>query len=305
MADHAQALYSELLQRLERIELLLVSQVVQTPRPASTAPPLLLDQVMIDAFCRWSAADQHNSPRWVRYQRTYLEWWGQQLERVDLRAVSLADHVLPALDEAKGARAHRIAVIKRLYSWLRSTRFLITPAQDPTYGTLRVPQSTPAQWREQKTFDRAAFKRLLRYVGDYWRDPLTVLGGTGWHFSELERFARRGSVARQVLTCPRSKGGEILRTRVSPAVAAAARRLRARGTLDYKSFLRALTAASSAAGLEVKAKTGHLRPSVATHAVASGENLQAVADFLTHRTLVTTRRFYSTHAVPRKVRTLI
>ncbi|HSN13441.1 MAG TPA: hypothetical protein VLT61_02345, partial [Anaeromyxobacteraceae bacterium] len=95
-----------------------------------------LDETLTKAFLEWSVAPRKdggagNTPRWVGQQRLYLAWWADRLLRVDLRRASLRDHILPAM---KGAtcRPQKIAVLKRLYSWLRKVEHRIASAEDPT-----------------------------------------------------------------------------------------------------------------------------------------------------------------------------
>lgn len=280
-----------ILQRLDRIEALL------TP-PARK--PVYLDLQLIRLFME-SQERKRISPRWQHYQRTYLDWWAQELADQDLRKVSLEEHILPALDDVSGARAHRIATLKRLYAWLRTERFLLNPAEDPTLGRLHVPQSIPAQWRRAKSFSRRQYRKLHRYIKPCWRDPVAVLGGTGWHFTELVRFSRSGTIEKHVLVCPQTKRGPPLRTRVTPPVLAAAKRMLRRGSCDYGKFRKALLETASVTG--ISPRPGHFRHAVATHAVQHGAP-EFVADFLGHTSERTLKKFYAVHRTPRKVATL-
>lgn len=107
---------------------------------------MILTNDLAAAFLRWSKREAGNTPRWVAAQKTYLAWWQEKIPHVDLRRARLADHVLPAL-KATGCRPHKIAVLKRLYSWLRKVEHRISAAEDPTLDTLSVPQSRPEQAR--------------------------------------------------------------------------------------------------------------------------------------------------------------
>jgi hypothetical protein len=166
-------------------------------------------------------------------QRRYLAWWSDRFRGSDLRRVTLRDHIFPALDGV-GGRAPRIAVIKRLYAWLRE-RDVITPAEDPTYGRLKVPQAKPAQWERSKVIPRADYEKARLHIEpEVYRDALDVLAGTGWHTTELNRFAAAGGFERYrgddpggsvVLVCPRHKiGGEHRTNRYLPRMAFASGR---------------------------------------------------------------------------------
>src|SRR5207248_5957807 len=95
------------------------------PRGTPSREALLLDVHLSKAFLDWSRDVRHNSRKWVGEQRSALAWWADQLGGRNLRGLPLADAVVPALDgtleqprNTKG-RAHKIATLKALYSWLR------------------------------------------------------------------------------------------------------------------------------------------------------------------------------------------
>ena len=265
-------------------------------------PPLYLDAPLRKRFLRFSRG-KPNTPKWVRTQRRLLEWWAKQLDGVNLRTASLADHIMPALDLESGSRAHRIAIIKRLYSWLRTERHVLVPAEDPTFGTLKVPQSEPAQWHTPRAVSQREYRRVRKKLPPHWRAGLDVLAATGWHLTELIRFVRSGSITHTrkgpVLTCPRTKRGPPLRTRIDKSALPAAQYLRSRGRFSDGRFYVALQR------LRTKLRPGAMRHSVATHAIdVADETVAAVAAFLNHASERTLRRFYATHAIPRRIRTL-
>lgn len=274
---------------------------------------LVLTVDLARAFLKWSKDARGNSLPWVAKQKRYLAWWATRLGKRDLRRVSLRDHIRPALDSVKGSK-HRIETIKAFYSWLRKERHLLTAAQDPTYGALAVPQGRPEQWKTPKVISREHHDAVCRAITQPWRDMLTVLAGTGWHVTELERFCRDGIVAElpstasqghgayRVLVCPRRKSGETQRTAVTAEVAEAGTRLRKRGTFSSIRFYRALTAACRAAGVPPY-PPGRYRHTVATWAIEAGADPAAVAAFLGHKSPSTTRRFYATLAVVPKIPT--
>jgi integrase len=274
--------------------------------PGGVAGDLLaLDEDLSRAFLKWSRDVKGNGSEWVGKQKRYLAWWAKQLGRRDLRRVSLRDHIRPALDKTKGQR-QRIEVIKALYGWLRRERDLVTPAQDPTYGTLSVPQGRPEQWKTPKPIPPDHHVKALLALPQPYRDMLAVLDDTGWHVTELARFIRAGSMeampagregeAAAVLVCPRRKSGETQRTAVSSSGADAARRLRARGTFSRIRLYRAVAAACDKA--EVPRFTpGRYRHTLATREVEAGADPASVAAFLGHKSSATTRRFYATLAV--------
>ncbi len=283
---------------------------------------LRFDESLRDAFFKWSAEERHNTPKWVAEQKRYLAWWVEELgDGCDLRRVDLGRDVMPALDGTP-CRAPKIAVLKCFYAWLRTERHIIEPAEDPTFGKLKMPQSDPAQWKTVKAFTPEQFEKVRAAVGPgIYSDAMTVQAGTGWHVTELVRFARSGAVEElppaadaaegqpkpegAVLVCPVTKGGEMLKTRVSKAVGDAARALLEAGTINRRNYDTALREANEKAGLAPGTVSGgRFRHSIATWAVNAGTDPKDVASFLGHKSARTTRRFYATHAVPAKVPTL-
>ncbi len=283
--------------------------------PASVVgKPLALDAALLEAFLAWSKNERHNSDDWVRKQGRYLVWWREQLGSLDLRRLTLRDHVAPALDGTP-ARKHKIEVLKALFGWLRTERHALKASEDPTYGTLAVPQGRPEQWRHSKVIPREDHEKVLASIAPVHRDRLMVLAGTGWHVTELLRFAAAGMVAPlpstasrehgafAVLVCPRRKSGEMQRTAVSEEVAEAAARVRKHGSFSLPKFEEAVRSACQVAEV-APFSPGRYRHSVATWAVEAGADPAAVSAFLGHKSPATTKRFYATLAVVPKVPTL-
>lgn len=264
---------------------------------------LLLNPELGAAFLTWSRDVKKNSPKWVKDQQRSLAWWEEKLRGADLRALKTA-RLVAALDGAPGKK-HLIATLKRLFTWLRTERHLISTAEDPTYGALKVPQSPPQQLEQRKAISREEFDRALTALEGWPRDALQVLGATGWHVSELEAFSQGGAVERHplngapVLRCPRTKRGVPLLTQVGQDAADAAARLLEHGeAVSYFALRRELKAVGASF------LPGWMRHSVASMAINSGADPAAVAAFLNHLSPSTSRRFYATHAVPKIVPTM-
>lgn len=186
---------------------------------------LLLDFKLGESFLHWSRDEKHNSPKWRRDQKRALTWWEKRIGGVDLRKLT-TERVVSELQSVKRGRKQLIATLKTFFAWLRTERHAITTAEDPTYGQLKVPQSKPMQMTRPKAVDRAEFERVLSQLTGWPRDALEVLGATGWHVSELQRFIATGAVeahpqnGEPVLLCPHTKGGTPLvpRSRRRPAM---------------------------------------------------------------------------------------
>jgi integrase len=285
-------------------------------RPEGEERPeaIYLDEEIAREFLAWSIAVKRNTREWVGKQKRALAFWATKLHRVDLRRATLRDHVLPAL-QGEASRDQKIRVLKAFFSWLRKEKHLLCAAEDPTYGTLSAAQARPAQWRRSKAIPKEHVELVLEHLGAPWRDALMLQAATGWHVTEAARFASAGTVERlptgarrdgsaAVVVCPMTKGGEMLRTRVSREVADAARRLRDHGAFSAAWYYRAVRSACDAAEI-ARFSPGMMRHSVATWAVNKGADPAVVSAFLGHKSVSTTRRFYATLAVPAKVPTLL
>lgn len=280
--------------------------------------PIILDGDLAARFLAWSLRPEAeggagNTRRWVTCQRLHLAWWARKLGAVDLRRLTIRE-ITTALDGAK-SRAHRIAVIKRLYSWLCTVEHTVSAVEDPTYRVLPVPQARPAQLQHSKAVPVEHVRLGLNHLGSArWRDLLVLLAGTGMHVAEAGRFAASGRIeplpkgsrgdGAGVVVIPRTKGGEVLRVRVSAEVLAAAERVLAAGGFDERKLDAAILAACKAAGIP-PFHPAWMRHSVATAAINDGQDPALVASFLGHRSARTTRRFYATLATPAKVPTLL
>lgn len=289
--------------------------------------PLYLDADLTTKFLKWSKEAKKNSEVWLRQQQRHLAWWAEKLEGLDLRAgkgakrVSLKEHLLPLLDGVSN-REQRIRVLKTLYSWLRTVRHECDPAQDPTLDVLSAAQVQPEQWRVPKVVPQAHYEAVRERLAAAWQDRLDVLAATGWHCSELMRFAKSGRIERYhgpqsgiagVLLCPQTKAGSPLRTAVSDRGLAAAEGVLEAGAFRYESFNDAVGVACDVAKVVINGKRskvprfspGQFRHSVATWAMENGADPAAIASFLNHKSSATTKKFYATLATPAKVPTII
>jgi integrase len=281
---------------------------------AGEVPPLLLDDDLVRGFLVWSKAKGNSDP-WRIEQKRVLGWWGDQLVGVDLRKRDGYDplvlHIKPALERVK-SKALFVRVLKTFCAWLRFEKHLLDLGSDPVAGRLRAPVARPAQWDESRVIPLENIEAALSHLAPAYRDTLDVLLGTGWHVREVVRFAESGQVdpvpagrepeGSAVLTTPRTKRGNPLRSIVSAEVEAAARRVRDRGALSAVHLRRSIAKACAAASIDVF-PPGSFRHTVATFAINAGVDLKSCADFLNHLSEATTKRFYSTHAIPRKVPT--
>jgi integrase len=141
----------------------------------------------------------------------------------------------------------------------------------------------------------------------------SILSVTGWHITELQRFAKAGSINK--LPEARSDGtthyletthkvGDVHRTAVTADVADTALVVKEYGGFSKGKLTKAMAEACGYVKPNIKPAItpGRYRHSVATWAVENGASLQDVSSFLGHKTLATTKKFYATFAVVRAVR---
>lgn len=326
------------------------------PEGDASAVPLYLDAdpdesgvpKLAREFLRWSRDDKGNTLPWVAKQKAAMTWWIGKLRGVDLRRATIRDHIAPALERVRD-RSTRIRVIKAFYGWLRKEKHEVTAAQDPTFGALPAPAARPAQRVKSKVIPREHFilvrdhfrtqeeeRRAVREGkvvalaraaeverAGPWADALTVQAGTGWHTTELVRFAGAGEIeplpksmkvengAEAVLVVPLHKSGDTHRTAVSAEVLEAAKRLRAHGSFSREWYDRSVRAAcrgvrrpDGKTGIPVFTP-GRFRHSLATWAFEAGADPFAVSAFLGHKSPATTRKFYASLAAVPKVPTLV
>jgi integrase len=275
-------------------------------------PIYLTDRLVLD-FLTWSRDEKGNTSKWVHSQKLYLNWWKAKFGRVDLRRLSYTDQVKPAM-EGQAATRQRAATLLALYRWLRLTGD-ISLAEDPVHGRFYFPEPKAEQAVRKKAVPREAYQKTLEHLVGVHRNLLLLQGGTGMHVSEAYRFAVGGTVedlpkdaladgSAGVVVIPRTKGGDTLRVRVTAEAREAAERVLKHGPFSLERYTDAVKAACRAGHVQVF-KPGQMRHSVATWAIDAGADPAAVSAFLGHRSTKTTRRFYATHASPRKVPTLV
>ncbi len=159
--------------------------------------PVYLDAKLVEEYLAY-CTKVGTTHQWLNSKRRILAWWMEKLHGIDLRRADLKLDIRAPLEGAT-SRQHRVATIKHLYTWLRdgAGKGILTAAEDPTLGALSVPQNAPAQLKERRAFspkDLAKVKKELA-GGPRWRlDAITLLSGTGWHYSEVRRFAEAGSI---------------------------------------------------------------------------------------------------------------
>jgi hypothetical protein len=283
--------------------------------------PVYLSNDLAADFLVWSLNEKGNTVPWVKAQKSALKWWGERLAGVNLRKATARAHFEPALEGVPGRR-HKIEVIKAFYGWMVKRKHLIDPHEDPTFRVLAVPQAKPAQWDKSKVIPVEHYLLVRDALTSPWREVLIVLAGTGWHVTEVVRFAEGGSIepvpksmkndggAVAVLVCPRHKSGDVHRTAVSKPVLEAAVRLRERGHFSrdrlekvIRATCRAVKCPDGTVGIPIFLPAW-FRHTTATLAYEAGADLGEVSKFLGHKSTRTTSAFYAVRATAPKVPTV-
>jgi integrase len=208
--------------------------------PPSKAPEVVLSRALIDEFLAWSrtkgSKGQGNTAGHVANQGLAMDFWLKHLGRRDLRNLKLERDILRPL-RGRPQQVNRRRTLKTFYAWLRSEDGgnRIRLADDPVVGALKVPKTNPTS---RETPDKAVPWEDLLAVRDaltgHWRATFTVQLNTGWHISELVRFATAGRIEKYtgpqdggvaVLVCPLHKSGGEHRTVVNAEVKSAAKEM--------------------------------------------------------------------------------
>ncbi|ACL64633.1 integrase family protein [Anaeromyxobacter dehalogenans 2CP-1] len=233
-------------------------------------------------------------PQSINTKRRHLAEWNRRIgpQRITLPVLN------KAVKRLGGAR-NKVATIKAYFTWLRQ-QGRVRRQDDPTLD-LAKPSAPPCEWDRLVPIDH--HRKVVAELEPRWGDLLVVLSGTGWHLSELLRFARSGSIDGNVLVCPRHKSGEPHRTMVSDAVLGAAQRSRERGGFSPSLLYRTVAATCDRLCIP-RFGVGGYRHTVATNAVRSGASPEEVAHFLGHKGSYMVKAIYAKVAVPKKIPTL-
>ena len=241
----------------------------------------------------------------MRRHRRYLQVWRDLFGQRDLRSIKSFE-VSNALDFMP-SRTARLMTLRGLYTWLKDEkRYEVeNPCVDVKYE-----RSRPAQLRKPKVIEEADFLKVVEHLTPRWLCRMMVLYRTGWHLSELLRFAEDGRIeplpagrkdgSTHVLICPRHKMGGIHKTAANAETTYWAEQVQKFGAFDRGAMWKAIRSACVDAGMEEPWNPSWVRHTLATRAVNAGASVESVADFLGHRDRATTMKFYTTHGVVQK-----
>jgi integrase len=264
----------------------------------------VLGPVIIGAYVA-HMEEKLRSQEWVKWQRACLRWWHGRLGSVALAGLTIAS-VAPHLRRGDGrdipGARHRREALKAICSWCAKTGRI--EGQSPL-AAWPVGSLAPAQWARSKVIPEPAVVAIGQKLPAPWCWAWSLQAATGWHTSEVWRFAASGEVDPCAGTCTtRHKSGKPHSTRVPPSVMDGARRLRASGVgvADQRPRLYAEAVKVAARGLGLPDyRAGWLRHTLATSALERGHTAEAVGAFLGHASGAMVRRVYGVTAAPPSV----
>lgn len=282
--------------------------------PTASPDGVVMTPELVMEYCDWMVlpppAGRGNTHEWSLQVASFLRDWLRAFGGLDLRRVSATGHVKPALKSWSTSRPGRVVALKGFFSWMRKEKGTLKHHEDPM-PDVRIPERQAA--KETSTgardvpFDRV--QKVFRHLRVDVRDILLLLTGTGWHVSEVRRFAEHGEIRKD----PTGKHLAVLVTfhkRREKAVAGlvhqehvdAAKRLRAeQRILSGNTLAGLMRRACTDAGLDEGEffGWGDMRHSVGTWAIEAGDDIRNVARAFNHESEKMLRRHYVRHAVPR------
>lgn len=231
-----------------------------------------LDDILVNEYLAW-CAEEGQSRAWRSKKRVYLAWWTERLFKKNLRGLDKRV-ILSCVPKGRTtSRAHKIAVLKALYEYLRNPeqrlashpdKPTLTAGEDPMID-FKVPQGAPAQSHGDKAPVAVEHLSLVleAMTGQVYRDALTLMIGTGWRGTEIPRFAAEGVI--EPIPKGQAQGRAVAiigvfsakatqrrwkRVQVVARVRDAAERLRAHGSFDLAKLDKAIRSACKAKGIE-------------------------------------------------------
>lgn len=275
---------------------------------AVVAEPLELTDTLILEHVEWQERVRGNTRGWAKECGRVLCDWAEDLGGVDLRTVAASDvqAILRGRDTSKPAR---VIALKGFMRWLRTVKGLLKHHED-CMPDVPIPRGAPSKRDRAVQLDRV--ERMAEHLAASTEshaamllDVLQVLVGTGWHLTEVMRFAKAGEVREDptgqhlgvLVTWHKRKEWASTFAQHQEQLDAA-RRLRARGGLPSDTTLhKHWGLACDAAGVE-RFGLGDLRHSTATWATEAGTAPGDVSRALNHSSPKTTRQHYIRHSIP-------
>lgn len=237
------------------------------------------------------------STPWANDVGRMLADWTEDFAGLDLRKLDL-QHIKSALRRRNSTPHHRVTALKGFFRWLRSEKGLLKHHEDVSLD-VPMPKIAAAKLSRKKVVSVDVVRACIRATPLPYQDALLLLAGTGWHVSELRRFATSGELVRSTqpgvlaVAVTTHKTKRLTRTGIYlPETLAAAERIRGAGHVVCDKVLNVHVGRACAVAGVPRFTVGVMRHSMATWAVESGAHLKTVSEFLDHQSESTTRNFY-------------
>jgi hypothetical protein len=272
---------------------------------------LALTTELIDDFHAWHKT--HVTTQWADDVYRTLQRWANHLGGIDLRNLSLVDDLKPFIVGAK-SRPLKVASIKVLFRWLRTEKGLVTRAQDVTLDFITPPFKPRKDTGESKAIEFERLAKVVPLLALHIRDVLELLAATGWHISEVRRFANpeigrfryrdaadKPEVLATIGTRHKVGGKWHFTALLFQSHVDAAQRIRERGKVVDRTILRRhLKRACEKAGVKAF-NMGDMRASVLTWLRLAGVPPALAAAYVGHTSTATQDRFYVNQEIARAV----
>jgi integrase len=294
------------MKHLERFE---VNPSAYRPDTIDQGDAVVLTEALIEEFHEWHAL--RVSHEWSKTVRLKLYDWANHFAGKDLRHLHVVND-LRRYVAGKATPHHRVKALRALTAWLREEKGTLHRGDDVTLD-FKVPRLKPAQVSrgESKKVAWADFEKVVRELKPHMRDIAEVLGATGWHQSEIERFARAGWVRERnagdppevvaVIGTVQKSGFEHTTNLMHAEHADAARRIRAKGkTPNRKRLWLTMKRACARAGVKPFG-LGALRHSASNWLAEAGVSVGQTSEYVGHASEATTRKHYLDMRTPRVV----
>lgn len=273
---------------------------------------LVLDDALIDEFHAWHRREVTSS-QWADDVYRTLQRWANHLKGADLRNLSLIDDLKTFLVGAT-SKPLRVASIKVLFRWLRTERGLVTRAQDVTLDFITPPFKPRQDTGASKAVEFERLSKVVPLLAAHVRDVLELLAATGWHISEVRRFANpeigrfrfrdaadKPEVLATIGTRHKVGGRWHFTALLAQAHVDAAVRIRERGKVVDRTILRRhLKRACEEAGVKAF-NMGDMRASVLTWLRLAGVPPETAMAYVGHTSVETQNRFYVNAEVAKAV----
>ena len=276
-----------------------------TYRPSEGTVAVAMTAALVLEYQDWQLDVKRVSRPWAADCARLLAQWSTDLRGKDLRQLNLQKDIKPALAKRQTTQHHRAIALKGFFKWLRREKGLLKHSEDVTLD-LAIPKVRASKLTKPKNVELELVKAVAAHLQPHIRDVLVVQMGTGWHISEVRKFALRGEIVEAnrhgvlAVLVTEHKTKRLTRMPIKTAEHLdAARRIRARGkivsnnTLNYH-----LKRAAKAASIEKGFTLGSMRHSVSTWAIESGARMAEIAEFFEHRSPNTTADHYANASVP-------